>query len=596
MSYVGIGASTGQTLIIPILIRSLAGSIATIDEEALSLSFDYDILMTLDSDLSEQHKNCQIVKNYECAWWTTRKSRALDSATILDKATLDKCLEKHFQQVPGQAIIADLIQSPTISTTTNTTATTGTRTSTPAQQVTLAQPARPTIAAMTATSARPAIIPQPPATSGRYRDILSSTLLDILNLYNYANMMVTSSETQYNINMRRASTFYQLYEAAVMKETFSTSTAMPILLDADSVQQVAVEELDRLRNLPATSYKWTWGESLKESEVLDLRRPINLRHKKIHSGYNLDLKDGKIIFDDSPNPSIPDLLQEEDMSLTENVLAPPDNHIPPLLAFEQIRTLRYDPLDKSSPPVVFPFNTPARLPADIIHVPRISARLTKDNLHVHTTAASDRDDRTTPDIAVEDVWLSQSEDDIRDDPLPVEDMWESDTPEEVPPANEQIPPANEEIDTVVMPVEDIWESDHSDNDDVSATTPPTGVEDIWPSDSEGDHKEIEHIWPSASDSSDRCDSTQPTVNSQVMVSPSRITIQNCNTPLLLSDTWPEPDLDNPSPENITTPGSSLDTPAPVSYRHYGPEDFTNLRDYMFEEKGSDTESSYEEDE
>ena len=47
LSYVGICTSTGQVLEIPILLRSLAASIGTIDEDRLSLAFNHDFLMTL---------------------------------------------------------------------------------------------------------------------------------------------------------------------------------------------------------------------------------------------------------------------------------------------------------------------------------------------------------------------------------------------------------------------------------------------------------------------------------------------------------------------------------------------------------------------
>jgi hypothetical protein len=77
-------------------------------------------------------------------------------------------------------------------------------------------------------------------------------------MHNYANLMLSSSETQWNIDMRRASTFNQLYEASVLKETAGTSYAtagIPI-----GIEETAAKELDRLKNLPESSYKWTWGK------------------------------------------------------------------------------------------------------------------------------------------------------------------------------------------------------------------------------------------------------------------------------------------------------------------------------------------------
>ena len=101
MSLIGIATSIRQSMDVLILIRSLASSIGSLNEEILSLSFDPDFLLTLDLDFSEQHKTCQIVQQYNSSWWTGKKPRNLDWADVLDISSLERCLRKHREQITG---------------------------------------------------------------------------------------------------------------------------------------------------------------------------------------------------------------------------------------------------------------------------------------------------------------------------------------------------------------------------------------------------------------------------------------------------------------------------------------------------------------
>ena len=51
----------------------------------------------------------------------------------------------------------------------------------------------------------------------------------------------------------------------------------------------ALSELKRLQELPISSYKWTWGETLTEGDVLGLRRPGTRPGRVPHSGYDISL-------------------------------------------------------------------------------------------------------------------------------------------------------------------------------------------------------------------------------------------------------------------------------------------------------------------
>ena len=82
----------GQHVDIPIIIRTLAGTIALVEEVHLPLISDPDLLATLDA---LAHDKCEVVDNYELRWWTGWKPRDLNIIDILNRSTLAVCLE-HF--------------------------------------------------------------------------------------------------------------------------------------------------------------------------------------------------------------------------------------------------------------------------------------------------------------------------------------------------------------------------------------------------------------------------------------------------------------------------------------------------------------------
>ena len=590
LSYVGICTSTGQPLEIPILLRSLAACIGTVDEDELSLTFDYDFLMMLDADLSEQHIYCRIVDNYECAWWNGRKPRSLDLAQVLNRSSLARCLATHRDQIKRPFSTHSFPQT------------------TPAIPATPATPATPS------TSQIPsAKCPK----CNEYKGILSNALLDIVNMHNYANLMLSSSETQWNIDMRRASTFNQLYEASVLKETAGTSYATAGI-------PIGIEE---------SSYKWTWGESLTKADVLALRQPGKHHKNPIHSGYDLQLKDGKLAGEFSP---IPTTLETDDPIAADDAPPPPDNDIPAIVDFEMMLSNIYDPLGKRRL-----INTTATHHSTL--QPRILADLTIDNLIKHTLDADQQTSsyRGTPakgdkavevgkrlgppieDVwspagmemepgpsaavpevrpAIEDIWPSASEDAqsepsaavsekvgepaIEDEWSPASEGTESETSAAVP----ETPAVNVEVGGPA--IEDVWSSAGEEEVEVgpSATedTPTIGIEDVWSSESSPANDEEDL------NANPTPQTSQPTVNSQLMVSQSRITLCNSNSPFPLTDAWP--DLDSLPQGNVSSQNPIMEAPATSSVRRFGPEDFAYLQNHMFDQKSSDSEWSEEDEE
>jgi hypothetical protein len=680
----------GQAIRVPIIIRSLAGSMAVLEEDQMPIGLDREFLMMLDADLSEQNVDCQIVDEYECAWWKGRKPRSLDLALVLDRSSLDKCLEKHQKQLINEI-------QPT--------------------SFTGISAYIPGSADIRGSSAN---IPGPSASNqclkcDRYSQILSNALQDILDMHNFADTMTTCSEAQWNIDMRRASTFNLLHEAVVIKEMDDPmgdkSSASSALLSPNvikNVGQTAKRELARLQSLPTSSHKWTWGEKLSEAEVLALRRSGTRPNERMHSGYDLSLIHGKDTGVASPLPSMPSSINEQQNVGLNSTMAMPDYNFPDVAYFKRKQNMLYDPLGKTRDvnPSAIPLSTTL-------------AKLTSENVIAHTQLSyanheplSDETPRVgnadgnaeTPAKGIEDMWFEESEGIIQrpsqnietpvvrhvdrntDTPTEgIEDLWFKESENIYPPSqnietpvlgnaerNAETPVegiANLNAETPVDGIEDLWFNESEENiqrpppnivtpeirnadenaemhsayiedmwfqdgdtivqntsttmvgttlgrnADVNAEAPAQRIEDMWVEESEENAQTakvalIEDLWfddtqenvlPSHTDAEDKAIesvssasgdddkgdadtvSSQQTPNSQFVVSPSRITIKNSYHSFPLSGVWPDLDTNTPI----------LDASASQPFRRFGPEDFRNLKDHMFEDKLSDSESEYE---
>ena len=560
LSYAGIGTSIGQPMEVPIILRSLAVGFATLEERELPVTFDNDFMLTLDTNLAEQNRACRMVRNYKCQWWTARKPRDLDLASILDKSTLDECLDTHDTQTTHTGAS---VTSTTLGPSNN-----------------------------DAAREKP---DQSCAKCLEYGSIFSNTLIDMVNIITFANMMLTSSETQWNLDMHRASIFHSLHEAAIIKETTGCSSGVHPSSGAhlsssgpsarvESVRRSAEEELIRLKNLPPTSHKWTWGESLTLSDVLALQRTGTMPRKEFHSGYDMPLKDGKRE-EDTPTPPMPETLHEQQSEMADDDLVLPDNDVSPHPNVEKMRSRVYDPLGKRRAPQIFPYNSAGNQDKSRKNISRIPATLTMGNLLI-----LDGDDSTggenLPDGIVSDTGPEYINDEvsIRES---IEDMWEiggsPDTPiEDMWPSGSKSDDGNDST-----PIEDIWEPGSQETqvrnttgieDEVNSlgrsNIQKTGIEDEWPQD-ESPTRPIDT-------------SSQISMNSQFMVTPSRITLQRNDFPY----DGPWPDLD--SPETLIPPDNPSSVPlASGTYRRYGPDDFAYLKDEMFEDKSSESDPEYD---
>ena len=179
MSYIGVATSIGQAIEVPIIIQSLADNISMLREDQPPISFNLDFLMMLDIDMSDKDNKSRIVDQYERAWWNGRKPRQLDLSEILDKSSIDRCLNFHKVQLMSSKNgsiqrLPVLVSMPTM-------------------------PAN--------------IIGNPLSDNGtsafknqcwhcaQYHQILSNLLQDLLDIHCFSNTMSSSSETQWSLDM-----------------------------------------------------------------------------------------------------------------------------------------------------------------------------------------------------------------------------------------------------------------------------------------------------------------------------------------------------------------------------------------------------------
>jgi hypothetical protein len=312
------------------ILRSLTDSIALKDEKLLPIPFDPSFLALLDLDGHDNDSKYRLVDNYKLNWWSGRKPRNLDAVEILNPNTLIACLE-HYDRQRTEAHSSSSAVPPIDSV--------GPRTPIPSSPDAGAGVSTTGAGISTSTSARKA----------GFKQILSDTLLSTLKVRNFASINSSYAESQLKLALRRASTFYTLEEAAILKEIAGCSSPAPVPASIPrrilEVNRNALSELDRLRSLPASSYKWTWGETLTKDEVLALHRPGTNTGREIHSGYDISLKEGGLIGDCSTmNPSTPNTDARFDPIPAEVSFEPPATglSLPPYLA-QHDRTI-YEPL------------------------------------------------------------------------------------------------------------------------------------------------------------------------------------------------------------------------------------------------------------
>ena len=110
-------------------------------------------------------------------------------------------------------------------------------------------------------------------------------------------------ENQWQLGMHWASTFHQLHEAALLKETdASAATAPPpptgslqaCACASQHIANAAAANLTQLQQLPPLAYKWVWGMQLTAAEVLGLCHRGTQPGPAPHTGYDISLAEGRL--------------------------------------------------------------------------------------------------------------------------------------------------------------------------------------------------------------------------------------------------------------------------------------------------------------
>ena len=433
LSLIGIASALGQQLTIPIVIRTLADSLAFVQDENLPFHPDSQFLDTLDAG------NHELVPSYKLQWWTGRKPKDLGKVEILGASTVRACLS-HFRDQKLKATVLPAGAGAG-------------STSSPAGSTSL--PAGSTLLPGAGQC----------QSCNKYRQLLSDVLQDILKFESYASLMSTSSENLLNIGIRKASIFNQLHEAAILKESDSVPPPAKATKahHIAETQRRASSELKRLEDLPASSYKWTWGETLTKEEVLKLRR-IGTRPGKVpHSGYDISLAEGQMKGKDSSGPSAlnSSLGKHEELPAEATISIPSTN-------------FQHPHFYKSNPDHRLVYN-PFRVsePASHNSAPHNSSAL--DIADKWTSGSGSPESPATRPGEIAAVWTSGSEAGSAQVPpsaaeeneiLQMADAWEDEDRVEDE-SGAQAPPSAAEKNEILQ-MADAWEDEDRDDEDAGA--------------------------------------------------------------------------------------------------------------------------------
>ena len=266
MYRVGIATAIGLVIEVPILLRSLADSLAEVDIRHLPLRFHPSLLAALDDGVAADGP-ARLVGSYACDWWRQKTELAL--APIFGMDTLEECLVHHRQYIAA-----------------------------PADSATAGQPPHNTLDA-----ACPSCI--------KMRSLVHDMLDESRSTESFIDGCQSAADAAMNRNIRKAVGFHRLHELAMFKDLQAESKAESTILKnpgrmGGPSKQTAVAtrsglvaaraeaELQRLKSLPAT--KWTWGADITKNDVLASNQSTKSKGKKAkaHSGYMIPLATGPL--------------------------------------------------------------------------------------------------------------------------------------------------------------------------------------------------------------------------------------------------------------------------------------------------------------
>ncbi|KAF8238553.1 hypothetical protein L208DRAFT_1241730 [Tricholoma matsutake] len=108
MFWIGIGTSIGLMIDVPILLWSLADSLADVNYDHLPLGFHPSLSALLDDGVASDSPS-HLVESYACDWWCHKTEPA--PARIFGIDTLDECLDHYRQWVSTPVTVSTPIDS-----------------------------------------------------------------------------------------------------------------------------------------------------------------------------------------------------------------------------------------------------------------------------------------------------------------------------------------------------------------------------------------------------------------------------------------------------------------------------------------------------
>ncbi len=239
MGYIGIAAAVGQIIDIPVVIRSLADSLALADHDTLPLDIGEQLLSYLatESSFDENHPNF-VVSSYYNQWWTWRRPPTHNAeSNILGPLNVDACLSHHRDSVNAARERAEI------------------------KPITDAF-----ITSGQATSFSAGVPDEHMCGTCKEARVTCADLIDKLRQAQaFAATMRSASMAEAELARREIAGAHLFGETVVLKES-----ALPD------------------QNTPQES-QWQFGASLTREDVLQLNRPMSGR---IHDGYNESLPSG----------------------------------------------------------------------------------------------------------------------------------------------------------------------------------------------------------------------------------------------------------------------------------------------------------------
>jgi hypothetical protein len=306
LAQIGVAAAIGRSIDIPILVRTLGQNLNQNGYNPnVPFTPDAELLAYLEGGLSGTGPDDLgiLVNDFHLAWWRDSIPE-MEYTSYLSFATIHTALEKHRGYVATIYVHPQKAKRPDFSSELN----------------------------------KPAYTWHPdvdrnldnPYTRCRlYRAVALGAYDKLRDLRNMVHACETANQGERDLAARRAAGFNFLHEAAVMKGA-GEAEAGPGNMETNrkgkgKEQDVASEEqtIQFGQGLVERSQdKWTWGSNLTYDDLRAIGRGVDRNCQVPHSGYDFDLKTGKLRGITSPNPNPDDIEDIGDPEVWFDELSP----------------------------------------------------------------------------------------------------------------------------------------------------------------------------------------------------------------------------------------------------------------------------------